>query len=72
MCEEEAYEETGLRVSNLRFNGVLHFYFGDMSRADWIVFIYSTKTFEGSPKPSVGGASMVPSGWDTLPGDVAG
>ncbi|MBS7652719.1 MAG: 8-oxo-dGTP diphosphatase [Candidatus Bathyarchaeia archaeon] len=54
--KREVYEETGLRVSNLRLNGVLHFYFGERHEADWIVFVFSTETFEGSPKPSVEGA----------------
>lgn len=48
----EVYEETGLRVSSLRFHGVLYFYFGDGDEADWVVFVYSTGRFEGDPRPS--------------------
>ncbi|MBS7637689.1 8-oxo-dGTP diphosphatase [Candidatus Bathyarchaeota archaeon] len=48
----EVYEETGLRVSSLRFHGTLYFYFGDRHEADWVVFVFSTETFEGDPRPS--------------------
>jgi 8-oxo-dGTP pyrophosphatase MutT (NUDIX family) len=50
--EREVYEETGLRVSGLRFHGVLNFYFGDRHELDWVVFVFSTETFEGEPRSS--------------------
>lgn len=50
--KREIFEETSLRASNLRFHGVLNFYFGDRKELDWIVYVFSTRTFEGEPKPS--------------------
>lgn len=42
----EVKEETGLTVSGLTHHGVIDFYFGE-GEIDWIVHIFSTKTFEG-------------------------
>jgi len=46
----EVFEETGLKVLDLRFHGVLNFYFGDRNELDWVVYVFSTKVFEGKPK----------------------
>ncbi|MEM2935605.1 MAG: 8-oxo-dGTP diphosphatase [Candidatus Bathyarchaeia archaeon] len=46
----EVFEETGLKASNIKFHGVLNFYFGDRNELDWVVYIFSTKVFEGEPK----------------------
>jgi len=50
--KREVFEETGLRILDLKFHGVLNFYFGDKEELDWIVHIFSTTNFEGEPKPS--------------------
>lgn len=50
--KREVFEETGLRVLDLKFHGILNFYFGDRKELDWIVHVFSTKNFEGEPKPS--------------------
>lgn len=49
--KREIFEEANLRVRNLRFHGVLNFYFGDRKELDWTVYIFSTRKFEGEPKP---------------------
>ena len=36
----EVYEETGLRVSDLKYHGSLHHYFGQEDEPDWLVHIY--------------------------------
>lgn len=46
----EILEETGLKALNLKFHEVLNFYFGDRNELDWIVYVFSTKVFEGEPK----------------------
>jgi len=46
----EVFEETGLKVLDLKFHGVLNFYFGDRNDLDWVVSVFSTKVFEGEPK----------------------
>lgn len=48
----EALEETGLLVSKLKKHGILNFYFGLKAKPDWVVHIFSTKTFEGKLKSS--------------------
>jgi len=48
--KREVFEETGLRILDLKFHGVLNFYFGDKEELDWIVHIFSTTNFEGEPK----------------------
>ena len=48
----EALEETGLRVSSLKPHGVLNFYFGQRTRPDWAIHVFSTSTFEGEARPS--------------------
>lgn len=50
--KREVFEETGLRVLNLKFHGILYFYFGVRNEPDWIVHVFSTKTFEGKPRSS--------------------
>lgn len=51
-ARREVFEETGLNVTNLKSHGILNFYFGDRSRLDWIVHVFSTTTFKGRPRPS--------------------
>lgn len=48
----EVFEEAGLIVSNLKFHGVLDFYFGQRAEADWKVCIFSTSSFKGELRPS--------------------
>jgi 8-oxo-dGTP pyrophosphatase MutT (NUDIX family) len=50
--KREIYEETGLRISDLKFHGVLNFYFGNRKEIDWIVHVFSTSVFEGKVKSS--------------------
>jgi 8-oxo-dGTP diphosphatase len=54
-AEREALEETGLIVSNLMSHGVLNFFFGEKAEPGWIVYIFSTCTFEGTLRPSTEG-----------------
>ena len=46
-CVREVFEESGLRVNNLKNHGLLKFWFGDKSEPDWIVYVFSTNSFEG-------------------------
>jgi len=48
----EVYEETGLKAYNLKFHGVLKHFFGKGSKPDWVVHIFSTRSFEGKLKES--------------------
>ena len=51
-ARREVFEETALSVVDLKSHGILNFYFGDRSRLDWVVHVFSTKVFEGEPKAS--------------------
>ena len=48
----EVREETGLRVKELQEHGHLKFYFGEESKPDWMVHVFSTYFFEGMLNPS--------------------
>ncbi len=48
----EAFEESGLKVSNLVRHGVIRCFFGGKENPDWIVHVFSTDSFEGYMKPS--------------------
>jgi 8-oxo-dGTP pyrophosphatase MutT (NUDIX family) len=48
----EVLEETGLRVSKIRFHGVLKHYFGQTLKPDWIVYMFSTREYNGEIKNS--------------------
>lgn len=48
----EALEETGFLVSKLRKHGILKFYFGQNVTPDWLVYVFSTRYFEGCLKSS--------------------
>lgn len=48
----EVFEETGLKISNLKEHGVLDFYFGYKDNPDWAVHVFSTESFHGKLKPS--------------------
>ena len=48
----EMLEETGLRVSGLRFNGILNFYLGDSKELDQTVFVFSCKKSSGKMRGS--------------------
>jgi 8-oxo-dGTP pyrophosphatase MutT (NUDIX family) len=50
--KREVHEETGLRISDLKFHGVLNFYFGNRKEIDWVVHVFSTSVFEGKLKSS--------------------
>lgn len=51
----EVYEETGLRVRNLRFHGILNFYLGESKALDQVVFVFSSGNVRGRPKRSAEG-----------------
>jgi 8-oxo-dGTP pyrophosphatase MutT (NUDIX family) len=51
----EMLEETGLRVSGLRFQGILNFYLGDSKELDQTVFLFSCKKFTGRVRRSAEG-----------------
>lgn len=51
-AKREVREETGLRISNLKFHGVLNFYFGSRKQIDWAVHVFSTSVFEGKLRSS--------------------
>ncbi len=51
-CVREVFEESGLNVSKLRCHGLVKFWFGDRSKLDWVVYVFSTNSFEGEPKES--------------------
>jgi 8-oxo-dGTP diphosphatase len=48
----EMLEETGLRVSGVRFNGILNFYLGDSKVLDQTVFVFSCKKSSGKMRGS--------------------
>lgn len=48
----EVFEETGLKILNFKFHGILNFYFGGRNEPNWIVYVFSTKAFEGMPRSS--------------------
>ena len=50
--KREVFEETGLKILNTEFHGILSFYFGDVKEPDWIVHVFSAKAFKGKPRPS--------------------
>jgi len=51
----ETFEETGVRVQNLHFHGVLNFYLGSRRKLDQIVFVFSSKLAKGRLRQSVEG-----------------
>lgn len=48
----EAFEESGLSVSRLVRHGVIRCCFGGRENPDWIVYVFSTDSFEGDMRPS--------------------
>lgn len=48
----EVYEETGLKLSSVRSHGFLRFYFGEKEEPDWIVYIFSSTSFDGELRES--------------------
>jgi 8-oxo-dGTP diphosphatase len=48
----EVFEETGLRVSGLQFNGILNFYLGDGKELDQTVFLFSCRKSTGKMRGS--------------------
>lgn len=51
----EMFEETGIRVQDLRFHGILNFYLGSRKELDQTVFVYSSRQAKGRLKQSVEG-----------------
>jgi len=51
-CIREVYEESGLNVENLKYHGALKFWFGNTTNEPIIVYVFSTKSFEGQLKES--------------------
>lgn len=48
----EAFEESGLKVSQLEPHGVLRFQFEDRADPEWVIHVFSTRAFEGELRPS--------------------
>ncbi len=48
----EMREETGLRVSGLRFRGILNFYLGDSKTLDQTVFLFTCRRSTGRMRRS--------------------
>jgi len=48
----EIYEETGLRVSGLLFQGILNFYLGESKQLDQTVFLFVCRKFTGRIRQS--------------------
>jgi 8-oxo-dGTP diphosphatase len=46
----EMFEETGIRVNRLRFNGILNFYLGESKELDQTVFAFSCHKFTGKTR----------------------
>ena len=51
-CMREVFEESGLRVSHLKYHGFLEFWFGKKPEPDWVVHAFSTSFFRGELKES--------------------
>ena len=51
-ASREMFEETGLRVSRLSFNGILNFYLGESKKLDQTVFVFSCGRFAGKIRRS--------------------
>jgi len=51
----EMYEETGLRVSGLHFQGILNFYLGESKELDQAVFLFVCRNFTGKMRQSIEG-----------------
>jgi len=49
-CIREVYEESGLRVSNLKYHGALKFWFGNTKEPAISCHVFSTESFEGQLK----------------------
>jgi len=45
----EVFEETGLNIYSPSLKGILEFYFGKKSEADWTCYIFRTERFSGEP-----------------------
>jgi len=52
-CVREVFEESGLRVYEIRHHGLLKFWFGD--NFDWVVHVFSANSHEGELKGGVEG-----------------
>lgn len=48
----EGFEETGLKLSNLKSHGILNFFFGQKAKPNWVVHVFSTNEFDGEIKES--------------------
>ena len=51
----EALEETGLRLDDLKRQGILRFYFGEKGEPDWILYVFSSTSFKGKLRDSIEG-----------------
>ena len=49
-CRREVFEETGLRLGQLVYHGVLRHFFGEVEEPDWAVHIFSTTEIIGDIK----------------------
>jgi 8-oxo-dGTP pyrophosphatase MutT (NUDIX family) len=46
-CIREVFEESGLHVNNLKYHGVLEFWFGTTGDSEWVVHAFSADSFQG-------------------------
>jgi 8-oxo-dGTP diphosphatase len=51
-CIREVHEESGLSVRNLKYHGVLNFWFGNTNEPTITCYVFSTDSFEGQLKES--------------------
>ena len=54
-CIREVFEESGLKVRQLKYHGLLRFWFGDRGEPHWVVHVFSTNSFKGQLKESCEG-----------------
>jgi len=54
----EMLEETGLKVSELHFHGILNFYLGRTRKLDQVVFVFSCERYTGKLRRSREGELM--------------
>ena len=54
----EMLEETGLKVSELHFHGILNFYLGSTRKLDQVVFVFSCERYTGKMRRSREGELM--------------
>lgn len=46
----EVQEETGLVIYDVKYRGMLDFYFGKKPKPDWTCYVFSTESYKGTPR----------------------